>query len=115
MDTRDKKRETVRDCRVCKQRSRSGQLIRFVGALIRFVGAAETSKERAEWRRLEHTRPAEKESVALRPRREQLASTSESPREVNRSKNCPRAKLGFVKPIRNELSKTKNIIESRPS
>ena len=48
----------------------------------RLVGAAETSKERAEWcrlqqKKLEHTGPVEKEKVASVPQREQLASTPE--------------------------------------
>ena len=50
----------------------------------RLAGAIETSKERAEWRRLqqkklEHTEPAEKERVASVPQREQMASTPEPP------------------------------------
>ena len=48
----------------------------------RLVGAAETSKELAEWRKLqaekrEHNGPAEKKRVASMPQREQLASTPE--------------------------------------
>ena len=35
--------------------------------------------------------------------------------EVDCSKNRPRARLGFVKPIRNGLKIIKNLIESRPS
>ena len=34
--------------------------------------------------------------------------------EVNSSKNCARARLGFVKPIRNGLRKIKKLIKSRP-
>ena len=50
----------------------------------RYVGAAETSKKRAEWHRLqreklEHTGPAEKERVATMPQSEQLARTPEPP------------------------------------
>ena len=57
----------------------------------RLVGAAETSKERAEWRRLqrkklEHTGPAEKEKVASVQQRKQLAST------VRRSRPCQKEK-----------------------
>ena len=32
--------------------------------------------------------------------------------EVDCSKNCPSARLGFVKPIRNELRKEPNLIKS---
>ena len=32
----------------------------------------------------------------------------ESFREIDSSKNCPRARLGFVKPVRNGLKKIKN-------
>ena len=57
----------------------------------RLVGAAETSKERAKWRRLqrkklEHTGPAEKERVASVPQREQLASTPEPPMPKKRNR-----------------------------
>ena len=50
----------------------------------KLVGAAETNKERAEWRRLErkkleHTGPAEQERVASAPQREQLPSTPKTP------------------------------------
>ena len=34
--------------------------------------------------------------------------------EVDRSKNCPRARPGFVKPTQNGLRKIKNLIESGP-
>ena len=48
----------------------------------KLVGAAETSKERAEWRRLQrkklgNTGPAEKKRVASVPHRERLAKTPE--------------------------------------
>ena len=36
-------------------------------------------------------------------------------REVDRSKNRPKAKVEFVKPIRNGLRKIKNLIKSRLS
>ena len=39
----------------------------------------------------------------------------ESLRKVNNTKNRPRARLKFVKPIRNGLRKEQNLIESRPS
>ena len=39
----------------------------------------------------------------------------ESLREVTRSKNSPKVRLGFVKPIRIGLKKIKNLIEGRPS
>ena len=39
----------------------------------------------------------------------------ESFQKVDRSKNRPRARLGFVKPIRNGLRKIQNLIESRRS
>ena len=39
----------------------------------------------------------------------------ESIAEVDRSKNRPRARLGFVKPIRNELREKQNLIKSTPS
>ena len=35
--------------------------------------------------------------------------------EVDRSKNRPEARLGFVKPIRNKPRKIKNLIENKPS
>ena len=35
--------------------------------------------------------------------------------EVGSSKDRPRARLGFIKPIRNGLKKEKNLIESRSS
>ena len=44
----------------------------------RIVGAAETSKERAEWRRFQW-KSAEKERVASVSQREQLLSTPEPP------------------------------------
>ena len=34
--------------------------------------------------------------------------------EVDSNKNCPRARLEFVKPFRNGWRKRKNLIESRP-
>ena len=36
-------------------------------------------------------------------------------REINSGEDRPRARLGFVKPIRNGLRKEQNVIESRPS
>ena len=39
----------------------------------------------------------------------------ESFKEVDHSKNRPKARLGFVKPIRNRLRKIKNFIKNRPS
>ena len=36
-------------------------------------------------------------------------------RETNSREDCPRARPGFVKPIRNGLRKIQNLIESRPS
>ena len=46
----------------------------------KLVGAAETSKELAEWRRLQqNTVSAEKERVASVPLREQLVNTPEPP------------------------------------
>ena len=39
----------------------------------------------------------------------------ETLREIDHSKNCIRARLGFAKPIRNGLRKINNLIESRPS
>ena len=39
----------------------------------------------------------------------------ESFREVDSSKNRPRARLGFVKPILNELKKKQNLIKSKLS
>ena len=44
-----------------------------------------------------------------------LSDRVESLREVDRSKNCPGARLGFVKPIRNGLKVIENLIEGRPS
>ena len=35
--------------------------------------------------------------------------------EVERTKNRPRTRLGFVKPIQNGLRKEQNLIERRPS
>ena len=34
---------------------------------------------------------------------------------IDSRENCPRARPGFVKPIRNGLRKEQNLIESRPS
>ena len=42
-----------------------------------------------------------------------MPDRGESFRKVDRSKDRPRARLGFVKPIRNGLKKIKNLIESR--
>ena len=39
----------------------------------------------------------------------------QSPREVNHSKNRARARLGFVKPIQNRLSKEQKLTKSKPS
>ena len=39
----------------------------------------------------------------------------ESLREVDSSRNCPRTRLKFVKPIRDGLRKIKNLIEGKPS
>ena len=36
-------------------------------------------------------------------------------REIDSRDNCPRARPGFVKPIRNGLRKVQNLIECRPS
>ena len=36
-------------------------------------------------------------------------------REIDSRENHPRARHGFVKPIRNGLRKVQNLIESRPS
>ena len=36
-------------------------------------------------------------------------------REINSRQNRPRSRSGFVKPIRNGLSKVQNLIECRPS
>ena len=36
-------------------------------------------------------------------------------REIDSRQNHPRARFGFVKPIRNELRKVQNLIECRPS
>ena len=36
-------------------------------------------------------------------------------REINSMQNRPRARPGFVKPIRNELRKEQNLIYNRPS
>ena len=36
-------------------------------------------------------------------------------REIDSIENCPRARPGFVKPIRNGLRKVKNLIECRPT
>ena len=44
-----------------------------------------------------------------------MSDRDESFGEMNGSENCPRARLGFVKPIQNELRKIKNLIKSRPS
>ena len=38
----------------------------------------------------------------------------ESFREINSRVDCPRARPGFVKPIRNELKKEQNLIKCRP-
>ena len=35
--------------------------------------------------------------------------------EVDSSKNCPRARLGFVKPVRNGVKKEQNLIKSSSS
>ena len=39
----------------------------------------------------------------------------ESLREVNRSKNRPRTRLGFLKPKQNRLTEEQNLIKNRPS
>ena len=39
----------------------------------------------------------------------------ESFREINSTEDCPRARPGFVKPIRNRLRKKQNLIKCRPS
>ena len=39
----------------------------------------------------------------------------ESFREINSREGCPRARTGFVKPIRNRLGKEQNLIKSRLS
>ena len=39
---------------------------------------------------------------------------AKSLRELDCSKNCPRSKFGFVKPIRNGLGKKQNLIQGRP-
>ena len=39
----------------------------------------------------------------------------ESFREINSKENRPKARSGFVKPIRNGLRKEQNLIQSRPS
>ena len=39
----------------------------------------------------------------------------ESFREINSRQDRPTARSGFVKPIRNRLRKTQNLIECRPS
>ena len=36
-------------------------------------------------------------------------------RKINSREDCPRARPGFVKPIRNGLRKIQNLIECRPS
>ena len=36
-------------------------------------------------------------------------------REINSRQDCPRARPGFVKPIRNGLRKEQNLIKCRPS
>ena len=60
-------------------------------------------------------------------RKERLGPTTKAKKEASRnkfveksgmpdsSKNYPRARLGFVKSIRNGLKKIKNLIKSRPS
>ena len=44
-----------------------------------------------------------------------MPDSVESLGEVDCSKNRKRARLGFVKPIQNELRKKRNLIKSRPS
>ena len=44
-----------------------------------------------------------------------MPDRAESFREVDRSKNHPKARLGFVRPIQNELRKEQNLINSTPS
>ena len=44
-----------------------------------------------------------------------LPDRVENCRKVNNSKNCQRARPGFVKPIQDRLRKIKNLIESRLS
>ena len=41
------------------------------------------------------------------------ASRAKFAKTANRRRNSPRARLGFVKPIRNRLRKIKNLIENR--
>ena len=67
----------------------------------------------------------EKSSTTIKARREAsrnkfvvkdgMPDRVESFRKVDSSKNRPRAKLEFVKSIRNGLRKLKHLIESRPS
>ena len=44
-----------------------------------------------------------------------MPDRAESLREVDHTKNRPKARPGFVKPIRNGLRKEKNLIQSAPS
>ena len=44
-----------------------------------------------------------------------VSDRAESFRGIDRSKNRPRTRLEFVKPIRNGLRKEHNLIECRPS
>ena len=43
-----------------------------------------------------------------------MPNRDESFREINIRQDCPRARRGFVKPMRNGLRKQKNLIECRP-
>ena len=88
----------------------------------RLVGAAETSKERAEWRRLQRKNL----SILGLPKRKEcpqwagcqtggMPDRVKSFREIDSRQDRPRARPGFVKPIRNGLGKVQNLIQCRPS
>ena len=78
-------------------------LINHASALIRKKRLSPTSKARREANRNEFM---EKGRMPDRVKRFG---------EINCRQDCPRARPGFVKPIRNGLRKIQNLIESRPS
>ena len=67
-------------------------------------------------KRLSHTSKVRREASRNKlVEKSGMPDKVESFREINGSKDCLRARLGFVKPIRNELRKVKNLIKNRPS
>ena len=78
-------------------------LINHASALIRKKRLSPTSKARREANRNEFMEKGE------------MPHRVESFREIDSIEDRPRAMLGFVKPIPNELKKVQNLIKSRPS